>query len=50
MVWLLRMKFYPILDKIKDYEDFLLYLYNLLKETDFLIRIDFLEKSNFYHH
>ena len=39
-----------ILDKIKDYEDFLLYLYNLLKETDFLIRIDFLEKSNFYHH
>lgn len=40
----------PILDKIKDYEDFLLHLYNLLKETDFLIRIDFLEKSNFYHH
>lgn len=35
----------PILNKIKDYEDFLLYLYNLLKETDFLIRIDFLERN-----
>ena len=37
-----------ILDKIKDYEDFLVYLYNLLKETDFLIQIDFLEKTNFH--
>ena len=37
-----------ILDKIKDYEDFLFYLYNLLKETDFLIQIDFLEKTNFH--
>lgn len=37
-----------ILNKIKDYEDFLFYLYNLLKETDFLIRIDFLERINFH--
>lgn len=38
-----------ILNKIKDYEDFLVYLYNLLRETDYLIQIDFLEKPSLFH-
>ena len=38
-----------ILNKIKDYEDFLVYLYNLLRETDYLIKIDFLEKPSLFH-
>ena len=38
-----------ILDKIKDYEDFLFYLYNLLRESGFLIQIDSLENLNFLH-
>lgn len=42
-------KIITILDKIKDYEDFLFYLYNLLRESGFLIQIDFLENLNFSH-
>ena len=42
-------KIITILDKIKDYEDFLFYLYNLLRESGFLIQIDFLENLNFPH-
>ena len=42
-------KIITILDKIKDYEDFLFYLYNLLRESVFLIQIDFLENLNFPH-
>lgn len=38
-----------ILNKIKDYVDFLVYLYNLLRETDYLIQIDFLEKPSLFH-
>ncbi|MBD9098822.1 hypothetical protein EGP98_04395 [bacterium] len=42
-------KIISILNKIKDYEDFLVYLYNLLRETDYLIQIDFLEKPSLFH-